>query len=282
MSKGKTIVVGGDGKVGGFVYEYLSQQGHDVAKTTRKPSQAGGSTIFYDGSTNSIGNIISLQPTTVVWAIGASGYALCRDKREECHWANVIILEEFLAEAQGLANFIFLSSTSVFDAASGVYKSTSPTAAVSEYGKQKAVGEQAIQSSGVSYSILRLGKVLTPCWPLLANWKKAVADGVKIEAFSNLSLSPIFPLPIAQFIESILPEGESETFHCSHHKALSYLEFAHSIVKMCGGDPSLVEESLCRLEMTDGGAGDVDIVPSKAWLQFHFDPMSLPLEEWFS
>jgi dTDP-4-dehydrorhamnose reductase len=283
MSSGKTLVVGGDGKIGNAVFEYLSNKGYDISKTTRREGQTGGNTLYYDGSPDSVENIAAERPTTVVWSIGASGYALCRDRQDESYWANVTIIEEFLARVHGLANFIYFSSTAVFDSAAGIYRTDSPTAPASEYGRQKEAAEQAVQSGTANHSILRLGKVLTPCWPLLSNWKQASENHSEIQAFSNLYLSPVFTRSIARFIVSILAHGGPKVYHCSSQNNLSYFKFAHAIVEKCGGEPAIVKEALCDQEkMNDGGNGRVDIVPSPAYLEYHADPLDLPLEHWFS
>lgn len=283
MSTGTILVVGGDGKIGKAVHDYLGGQGHDVCKTTRRAEQAGGNTLFYDGTPDSLENIARKRPATVVWSIGASGYALCRNRRDESLWANVTLIEECLARVHGLANFIYFSSTAVFDAADGTYPTSSPTAPASEYGRQKEAAEQAVQAGSVNHSILRLGKVLTPCWPLLAAWRDAADSGAEIQAFSNLHLSPVLTRSIASFIESILNHEGGGTFHCSSPHTPSYLEFAHAVVQKCGGDPGIVKEAACDPEkMTDGGAGRVGLAPSPAYLKHHAEPMDLPLEEWFS
>jgi len=281
MNSGKILIVGGDGKIGKTVFEHLAVNGHEVYKTTRRESKKCGNALFYDGSPGSIENIAAEQPTTIVWSIGVSGYALCQDKREESFWANVTTIQELLSTIPEPDNFIYFSSTAVFDSASGTYLTDSHTSPASEYGRQKESAEQTVQSETDNYSILRLGKVLTPCWPLLSNWKQSVEDHSQIQAFSNLYLSPVFAQSIAKFIESILDHGRGEIYHCSHHKSISYLEFAHAVVEKCGGDPAIVQATLCEPEkMTDGGAGNVDIIPSQAYLDYHTVPMNLPLEQW--
>lgn len=282
MKQGKVIVIGGDGNIGRGVFDYLESQGHEVWKTTRRPALAKGKTVVYDGSLGCCVNLSLEDPTTVIWAIGASGYARCRDERESSHCANVTILEEFLAKASSVVNFVYLSSTAVFDSVSGKYHTDSPTAPTSEYGRQKEAAEKVIRDSGIDHSVLRLGKVLDPSWPLLARWRNSVQTNKSISAFSNLTLSPILPLSLAKFMESILTEEGGQTYHCSNTRLLTYQEFAHHVVKECGGNQSLVLEAISQPEMTDGGAVAVDIVPSEAYLEYHVDPMTLPPVEWFS
>ena len=279
----KILTVGGDSKIGKSIFNHFRNLPVLLAKTTRRRDCRSDETFFFDGKFEQLDALKSFNPDIVVWALGVSGYNQCKEDIKTSHFANVTMLEQFIENFPNLSNFIFLSSTAVFDKHSGHYNHESPTLPASVYGKQKQRGEHIIQQNVRNFSILRLGKVLTPDWELVENWTTAIKNKKEIHAFCDLFFSPVLISSISHFIEEIYVLKSKNIFHCTNSKTISYVELAEKIVTEISGDLNLIKQRKCNFEqMTDGGSGHVVLQPSKAFESIHLDPLEIPFQKWFT
>lgn len=278
----KVLIIGGDGKIGRSIFNHFSKLPVKLAKTSRRKDFISQDTLFFDGGLDQLATLKSFSPDIVVWALGVSGYSQCKEDIEASYFTNITILDQFIDNFPNLSNFIFLSSTAVFDKCSGYYYAESSTLATSEYGKQKQKAESIILQKVKSHCILRLGKVITPDWSLIEDWITAIKNKKEIHAFSNLFFSPVLIGSIDQFIEKIYTDQDPHIYHCTNSKAISYVELAEKVVSETSGDLSLIKPKKCNFEeMTDGGAGKVVLKPSSIFKSIHLDPLTIPFQQWF-
>jgi len=279
----KVLIIGGDGKIGSSIFNHFSKLPVKLAKTSRRKDFIAQETLFFDGGLDQLATLKSFSPDIVVWALGVSGYSQCKEDIDTSFFTNVTILDQFIDNFPNLSNFIFFSSTAVFDKHSGNYNVESCTLPTSEYGKQKQKAEFTVQQKVKNYSILRLGKVLTPDWPLIEDWTTAIKNRKEIHAFSDLFFSPVLISSIDQFVEKIHTTQGTQIYHCTNSKTISYVEMAEKVVSEISGDLNLIKPKKCNFaEMTDGGAGNVVLKPSTTFKSIHLDPIAIPFQDWFS
>ncbi|HVN48819.1 MAG TPA: sugar nucleotide-binding protein, partial [Bacteroidota bacterium] len=100
--------------------------------------------------------ISSFQPDVILNAAAATNVDWCESNRELAWKINVTAVEN-LAEAARKVNakLIHVSSDYVFDGKNGPYDEQAPVNPISYYGKTKLASENAVQSAGINYGIVR-------------------------------------------------------------------------------------------------------------------------------
>ncbi len=95
--------------------------------------------------------------------------------------------------------------------------------------------------------ILRVTKVLHRNLPLLKRWRAAAHQCQKVEAFSDLLISPVSLRHITNVLSLLINIDVGGIFHCSGTKEISYSEFAKKYLKCLGYSETLVKEIKGRI-----------------------------------
>lgn len=138
---------------------------------------------------------------------------------------------------------LYLSSDKVFDGLAPQRRREDPPCPRTEYGRQKAEGEEAVRAIGGS--VLRLCKVVSPNLPLIAGWRHALAQGRAIAPFEDMYLAPVSLAHVCRLIERLLRARVPGVYHCTGAEDRSYAALARAMAHVMGVDVRLVQPTPC-------------------------------------
>jgi dTDP-4-dehydrorhamnose reductase len=238
------LIIGGDSEIGSAARHRLAEAGEAVVATTRRAGSAAGR-IPLD---------LAVPPGD--WPVPAGVEAACFcaaiARLGDCagdpigsarvNVEHSVALIELLA-ARGIY-VLFLSTNQVFDGTMSHTPPDTPTAAVSEYGRQKARAEAALvqlQRQGAPIGILRLAKVVSPGIALLRDWAEDLKAGRPIRAFADMVMAPTPVALVASTIEALLRARAPGLYQLSGPLDVTYAEIGRHIATRVGAPTSLVE-----------------------------------------
>lgn len=237
------VLIGGDSEIGAATFSRLRGRGRHIAATTRRSANGGGC-IRLD--LRDASNAWRLPPDTTAACILA-GVVRPMDCAADPVESACINVTQTLALAQRLIAegiyVLFLSSDQVFDGRTPHRQADSPTAPVSEYGRQKARTEAALRAEmarGAPVAILRLSKVVSPRTAFLRDWLKALKDGVAIRAFHDKTMAPVPIDAASDAIDALSLERACGIFQLTGPRDVANTEVARYIAEKLGADQSLI------------------------------------------
>jgi len=238
------LIIGGDSEIGSAARHRLAEAGDKVAVTTRR---AGGdaSRILLDLSTPPCAWPVppGIQSACLCAAIARLGDCAADPiGSARINVEHSVALVELLV-ARGI-HVLFLSTNQVFDGTAPHVTPATPTAPVSEYGRQKARTEAALlalQRQGAPIGILRLAKVVSPGIALLRGWAENLKAGRPIQAFADMMMAPTPVALVASAIEALLHTRAQGIYQLTGPQDVSYAEIGRHIAKRVGAPSRLVE-----------------------------------------
>lgn len=244
------LVIGGNSEIGGATARHLEGRGRQVLTTTRRPGEVGAARPLLDFDAP-LGDWALPEGTEAACIfVAVARLAACENDpagsaRINCE--RTIALAERLV-AQGVFT-LFLSTDKVFDGSRPTVPAEMPPSPLSEYGRQKARTEAAIRAMmarGAPAAILRLSKVASPGMALLADWRRELAAGRPIRAFSDMRMAPVPTALVATAIARMLEDRDPVVAQLSGPRDVTYAEVARRIARDVGADAALVEEVSAR------------------------------------
>lgn len=164
---GTVLITGASGFIGRRLRDALLDRGADVValRRARSPEPDRGRSVAIDyGEVDGLAEVIRAEgPTHVFHVAGATKGVTYEDFAR----ANVMPTENLLEAARrgpGLERFVLVSSLAAWGPSSpeAPHTEASPPQPVEHYGRSKLAAEQAVEASGVPYTILRPGGVYGP------------------------------------------------------------------------------------------------------------------------
>jgi dTDP-4-dehydrorhamnose reductase len=236
------LVVGGDGLIGRALCSALRASGVEVISTTRRKNP--GEIQLDLGMAL---NVAKLPRCDVAYLCATiSRFAACEQDPILARLVNVTsqleLARHFFLQA---THVVFLSSNAVFDGVDDSPAEDARPSPTSVYGQLKFDAERELkilanQHAG-TLSIVRLTKVLSNDLPLIANWLLNIKAGQKVEAFYNVTLSPI---SLNYSIEALRRCGDLKInglVHLSGEDELSYYELVKTYAISIGLNSTLVQ-----------------------------------------
>ena len=135
---------------------------------------------------------------------------------------------------------VYLSTAVVFDGLIPNRGAEDKTCPLTEYGRQNANAESALQNLSGSLTILRLTKTIGPNMPLLDEWAQALITGQAIHPYSDLTMAPI---PLSHAIDAlnrVVMEPINGILQASGNLDITYAEAATYGASVLDADPDLV------------------------------------------
>ena len=236
------LVVGTDGLIGRALALRLKGFGVKVVPSSRRTQLPGELHIDLAKPLN-LGGIPKVDVAFLCAAI--SRFADCEKDPTLARQVNVLAqgaIAERLFELG--TRVVFLSSNAVFDGRESTPEENVLPSPASLYGELKyeaeaLLGDVADRQVG-RLSIVRLTKVFDATVPLLDGWRKRLAEGETIEAFKDVTVSPV---SLAYAVDGIAKVGDTAlggVFHLSGAREWTYFEFATAFAMACGADTDLV------------------------------------------
>jgi dTDP-4-dehydrorhamnose reductase len=243
---GSVLLVGGDSEIGGVAAQHLRGLGVSPVVTTRRRQGAESSRPFLDLAQP----LTEWRPPVTTSAAcilaGVTRLLACERDPKTSSFINVIqttALAEKLLE-RGIS-VLFLSTDKVFDGSRAHVPVDAPVCPTSEYGRQKACVEAALEKhmrAEAPVAILRLAKVVSPGMPLLRQWVTALSAGEPVRAFFDMNMAPTPVALVACAIAGLLQQRERARgiFHLTGPRDVSYAEVAVHLARKIGADARLV------------------------------------------
>jgi len=154
----KVLITGGCGRIGSQLVKKLLKGGDQI--TVIDVHHGGIEGVNYIIAP--IGEVSELGKVDIVYHLAASiDY---KASREELQKRNVEPTAHLLKLCKGCKQFIFMSTTSVYNESPEPLTEQTPPEPYTNYGWSKLVCEQVIKKSGVSYTILRSSQVYGPAF----------------------------------------------------------------------------------------------------------------------
>ena len=219
------LIIGADGFIGESLHSKLKAVGQTGVGTSRR---IGTSALCLD-----LSNLtdLSLLPAakTVYMCAAINGFSDCLDNPV---LASKINIEATLAIAVNTfrqnGHFIFLSSTAVFGERSDEPSECDTPTPSSLYGALKYATEACLielqKRYGGCCSIVRLPKVMSAAHSILNTWRQRSAEGLTIEAFSNVAIAPISLDYAVSALILIAGLNKTGVYHLAGELKMTYYE----------------------------------------------------------
>ncbi len=245
MTTSKTLIVGGDSKVGQALADSLRCDGNPVIVTTRRQPQRT------DQYRLDLCDCASWEaPADVevaVLAAAQTNMEACRLNPAGTAEVNVHGLLTVAEKLQRRGVFlVYLSSSTVFDGVQPFPRPGDPVCPLNEYGRQKAAAEQGLRYLGDGVAVVRLTKILETVTPLLSSWQQELRQGRAIAPFADMSIAPI-PLAYAVLsLRRLIDARRGGIWQVSADRDITYAEIARRAVELAGLDEWLVRPIAAR------------------------------------
>lgn len=158
----KILVTGANGLLGQKLVSLLQEKGNiHVVATARgnsaQPITQGEFRSLDVTDNNQVEKLVSeTKPDVIIHTAAMTQVDDCETKRDECILNNVTAVENLVAACRTHnVHLVHVSTDFIFDGSTGPLDELAEPNPVNFYGESKLAAEKAIQSSGISWSILR-------------------------------------------------------------------------------------------------------------------------------
>ncbi len=239
-----SLVIGSDGLLGRALLARLTDAGDTVWGTSRREPAEGPRRVRLDLSA-ATPNLLLPQPVRSAFVCAAvTEMQACEARPVETRRVNVTNTLRVAEQLLERGTFVqYLSTSAVFDGTQAYPAENAPSCATTEYGRQKAEVEARLlelDDGRGQVAICRLSKVVAPGVPVIARIVEALETGKRIEAFSDLALSPV---SVEYAVDSLLAVARRRLggiFHFSGEREWTYADLARTLAERLRAPESLV------------------------------------------
>ena len=252
------LIVGGDSEIGAAAYRLMKARGMPVAATTRRHERVAPDRPLLDLAA-SLDDWQPPEPVTAACICAAlPRLAACAADPEGTARINVdqtgLLIDKLLARG---ISVLFLSSNQVFDGRKPHVAADAPHSPASEYGRQKARAETALQghmARGAPAAVLRLAKVVSAGMPLIEGWVADLSAAKPIRAFHDMTLAPVPTGLVCVAILSLLQHRAAGVFQLTGPRDVTYADIGRFLAAYLGAEASLIRETSAREAGMPAGA----------------------------
>ena len=248
------LITGANGFLGQHLTLYLADKGYDIYACSRGESRIPSKvpyTYFPVDLTDSpaVAQLVAaVKPDVLVHTAANSKPDDCHINRESCLLQNVEAtkyLLQALKEHTPGAKFIYVSTDFVFGE-NGPHAEDDEKGPLNFYGESKLLAEQAVQSSGLAYAVVRPVFIYGPVWngvrSTFLHWvKNNLQQGKAIKVVSDQLRTPTFVTDICKGIEAIVTLQQQGVFHLAGKDLLSPYNMAVDVASFLHLDAALIE-----------------------------------------
>lgn len=222
QKKQTVLIVGGDGMAGSMISLYLSENGHDVYKTTRR--EAIEKQYFLDvlNDVNQLEDIVKeVNPDFIVNCIGVLNQ-VAEDNKTTAVFINSY-LPHYIDNLSNKYNFKFrhISTDCVFSGAKGHYGEEDFPDAESFYGRSKALGEVNNDHS-LTFRTSIIGPDPNEKGIGLFNW--FMKENEEVKGFEKVMWSGVTTLELAKAIEKSFGIDITGLYHLVNNDTINKYE----------------------------------------------------------
>lgn len=268
------LIVGGDGKIGSALNKRLLADGYQVTCSTRRHGNHSVATPYIDlQDPDSFLSIKDRRFESVVLCGANTSIQQCQHNPEQTKQVNVNgTLELAALLAKSSSQLLFLSTNMVFDGSKPHPKASDTKNPLTEYGRQKVTVEDGLLDLSRNAVIIRLGKVLTPNFPLFIEWLERLQSGNCIHPHANRTMAPISLAFATDILAWLIAEKRVGIFQATASYDITYADAAFMLAKFSQIDQSLIKPIRVALPQVSNGSHP----PSFSYTALEFSPDFVP------
>lgn len=249
MTGGPILVTGAGGLLGGTLIRMAQQLGKDVVAAYRRELRVVSlvRSVQIDlTNANEMQKLVhSLRPAWIIHCAAATHVDWCETNETECYLINVEATRNLALSANACgAGFVYISTDSVFDGATGNYVESDSPSPINVYARSKLRGEQVVQKVSPSALILRTnfygggmkGRQSLAEWVL-----SRLKQGDVVSGFTDVWFSPLWVEDLASLIFGMIDRRLAGLYHVASQNACSKHEFACQVADVFDFDRSLIK-----------------------------------------
>ncbi len=143
------------------------------------------------------------------------------------------------------AGLTYLSTDYVFAGTADGYDEDAPREPINHYGSTKALGEEAVENSGLMWQIVRTSWLFgSGPKNFVLTIRRLLAERETISVVDDQRGCPTYALDLAAVLLFLVEKGSTGYFHGTNEGACSWYRFAGEIARQTGADPDRIEP--CR------------------------------------
>jgi dTDP-4-dehydrorhamnose reductase len=237
------LIVGGDSTIGSALSRRLLAEGYQVTCSTRRPGNHGVCSVYLD--LHEPATFLSLQNRRFDTAVLCGAAASIRQCEESPEQTRLINVDGTLAVAGLLrdsgSHLVFLSTNMVFDGSKPYARASDVRSPVTEYGRQKALVEEALLAPRHQASVVRLGKVIPAGFSLFNEWLERLRTGQRIHPYYNCSMAPVSLKFVTDILLWVVSRKYLGVLQATASCDITYADAAHKLAQFVQADSSLIE-----------------------------------------
>jgi dTDP-4-dehydrorhamnose reductase len=227
------LIVGADGLIGRSLVDHFESSGNLVWRTTRRHDRTGDKCIYLDVSSDLAKWLMPpVQFRAAIICTAVTSLEQCRIDPIGSAKINVdgpINLAKYLVDKGVFV--VFISSNLVFDGSRPFAKSTDLVTPITEYGRQKALAEQALLRLRNKVAVVRFSKILNPEFQLFQDWMHHLSIGKTIYPFIDMVFSPVSLNFAVQVLQNVVNLQISGITQVSASQDITYYDVAKSLAR---------------------------------------------------
>ena len=245
MTGNRFLLIGGDSEIARATAAHVRERGSAALSTTRRSDTVGPHRVFLDlvEPLDDWRSPPAISAACIFAAIG--NIPDCARDPSGSAFINTIqtvrLADRLVA---GGIPALFLSTDKVFDGSRPQMPADTPLCPLTEYGRQKAATEQALNeriAAGAPITILRFAKIVSPGMALLRGWCEALAAGIPVHPFFDLVMAPTPVALAAAAVAGLLAGQQRGIFQLSGPRDVTYAEVAYDLARRLGAPAALVD-----------------------------------------
>lgn len=245
------VVTGADGLLGANLLLMARRLGCEIVGIThRRVLRIPGVAVFPTELTDATATrdvIDALAPAGIIHCAGATNVDWCEEHPHEAKKVNAEA-SAFLAEIAHKRNaqFLYVSTDSVFDGKRGDYSEEDEPGPVNRYAESKLLGEKAVLRAHPAALVARVNIYGWNAQPKqsLAEWILArLQAGESVPGFTDVYFSPILVNDLSDQLLAMLKGNLSGIYHVAGSERVSKYEFARRVAACFELNPDRVQPS---------------------------------------
>jgi len=194
--------------------------------------------------------LFDLRPDGIVHCAAATNVDWCEDNPRQTEALNVQASASLAEIACQLdAQFVYISTDSVFDGQRGGYCETDIPAPVNTYAKSKLAGEREVFRRHPAPTVVRVNiyGFNVQKKESLAEWiLRMLEEGKYVPGFTDVFFTPILVNDLAAVVLAILENELVGLYHVTGSERISKFEFARRLATVCGFDAARISPHQIR------------------------------------
>ena len=237
-----SFIIGGDSLIGSHLYKEMVVRGKPVIITSRKKDDLKNHSVYLDLADSFEDWQIPPEIHSAFFCAAVTSIDFCNKYKKKSENINVKQTIRLIRKLDSFGISVhFLSSDQVFGTENEYSDESSHRSPQNEYGSQKSLVEDYIQTLDLNHSIIRMTKVIHPQFNLFEKWVSKLKQGAVICPFTDYYFSPISADFLTDMLIKIHEYGNGGTWHISGNRDISYYDAAVIIARTIGADPDLVQ-----------------------------------------